>query len=928
MLGAQRQWGVCLSHTHTLFLGLLCVNMIIQPLAVTSSDLVITLRSYSITGQVARRIRLCMPPSFDVTLDKQKQNIANNFIEKMDPAQSDRTDVGSQSTDDHVTSYTETIGIVKGVAPTPNLSLVAGTDPYPPGEVTKALTRSYLIDDLEMDTTAVRGDVLDTYEFPQELWTVFNLDKVSYYYLFRAKVKITIRVNCTKFDYGSILISTLPYYKAGQTSNFREANLFALAQNNPRMMSIQQGATLEFEIPWVNPRAYMELSSANPEIGTMFISVLHPLSSASADPPSSVHFLIYAQFVDPELAGYAPDIGPGPVLSTRMKKKRPSPNVKTQSDKKGTVFKEAKAKSESGVIDGVAEGVDTVAAVIGTLGKTLETGLSIAESVGSLMVGLGLNKPSSVEAVKPTAVNPNADLSYCSGLDYGTKMSLRPDYQIATQKGIICAEDPRPHLIDMLRRPSLIACGSFKNTTAPGASITSWTCDPQYMVKLLTTADGTSYQPTFLAWFTSFFSRWRGGLKYMVRFTCSSFMSSRVRLVHLLKPFLTEPLASISGDVVSQVVDINGDRVVTFTVPYISADYYQPTHKLTGTVVNSIGYVDMYLETPIVSPDTSSDPLIFFDIWVGAADDFRVGGVMSPTFGTDTAIIVSDPSVPLDALRPVRSYEDVYVKHREPHETEEERPGADEVLFPENKKLSFKKKKGKDKANAKTQCDPVEEFKKPFPGLIPNAKYVVEHGFVNGEEVGPVTNILHRFVGLQGVENTIYNVAPGGVDDLGIDSFGYRFGLDTHTLWMLAWRFWRGSTRYYMMDVATNYWHLVYRVPYQAMALPWVGASVDWDEYANSYVTANPSQTGWVNRGEIPWHMNTAFIELFGTVAANLPTHIIKFVGNGPSPSTGQIQVLYSMGDDISLGCVGALPALVNPLEVSPPARDSPIKTK
>lgn len=874
--------GVRLSHTHLLGRLTSLVNRYISHAEIGLGFR--TLQDQSISGRIARRVSSVVRTLVGTPVFIESACTANTFTEKMQPDQADRTEVGAKVSDEHVTSYTETIGIVKGKAATPNLKLVAGTDPYPPGEVSNALTRSYEIDDVIWDTTKVRGDLLQKYEFPQDLWTPFILDKTKYFFYFRAKVRFTIRVNCTKFDYGCLLVSLLPYYQAGQSMNFREANLYAQAQNNPKMLSIQQGATLEFEIPWVSPNAYMKLDSTKPEIGTVFLTVLHPLSSASADPPSSVHLLIYAQFVEPELAGYTPDVATGPVPTARLLTRNRKPNAKTQSDKR-TIFDESVTKSAEGIIDGVAEATKGVVAVIGSVGKMLGEGLEVAESIGGLVTGLGLNKPTSVEAVKPCAIHPNADLSYVSGLDYGPKFSLRPDYEIATKKGIIDAEDPRPSVLDMIKRPCLLACGSFRNSTAPGASITSWTCDPQAMIKLVTTVDGTSYQPTYLAWFTSFFSRWRGGLKYMVRFNCSSFMSCRVRLVHLLEPFLTLPLSAISGDVVSQVVDINGDREVTFTIPYLSDKHYQYTHTVAGTVQNSIGYVDMYLETPIVSPDTSADPLIYYDIWVAAADDFRLGGLISPTFGLETALVNSDPS----ALA---------------------RSGKKKMEGP-------RIKKGKIPPNAKTQCDPITVFKKPFDGLIKDAKFVVEHGLVNGEDVGPVTNPLHRFVLLESA-STRCDVAPGNPDDNGIDSFGNRFEFDIHTLWMMPWRFWRGSTRYYMMDESTNYWSQVVRLPYQNLSLPWLGPGVNWDYYGCYYNVANSSQTGWVNRGEIPWHANTVFREMLGTIGALLPTHVINFQGIGPSPAIGSLKILYALGDDISLGGVGALPALVNPLELPP----------
>jgi len=815
-------------------------------------------------------------------------------------SQADRTDESANKILEHVTSYTESVGITSVKVAAPQLKLEAGTDPYPPGEIARALTRSYLIDELTVDNTAVAGDLLTTYEFPQALMTNFNIDKLKYYLYMRSKVKISFRINCTKFDYGTIMVSYLSYYNKEAAYDFREANLYALAQNNCKLMSIQQGATLELELPWINPKAYMIIDTPDAEIGTVFVSILHPLSASSTDPPANIKILVYAQFVDPEVAGYAPE-ATAPVLSPSLRARRGAiPNAVTQSGRGGkTVNQEAQDKSEAGVFTGIAEGVKTVEAVIGGLGGLVETGLSIASSVGGIVSLLALNKPNSVATSHPGYLKPDQGLSYGTGTELATKFSLHPEYNISTQKGIICADEPQPMLRDILSRPSLLARGSFNNSTSTGASITSWMVHPN-LAPLLGHDVGTDtdlWQPTVLGWYTSFFSQWRGGLKYMIRFTCSSFMSCRVRLVHVLEPFLTLPLIDISGDVVSMVVDISGDKMVEFTIPYLSDVYYQYT-STPGEVANHIGYVDMYLETPIVSPDTTADPKVFFDIWVAAADDFRVCQPISPVFGRDTCLL-STTMVDTD-----KKYVRKVAKEQTPPT-----PMKTEL----NKKERLLLKKGV--AEAETQCDVNNEFKKPFPGLVP-AKYVVEHGLVNGEDPGAFANLLHRYCTMQqfeGWSGGFNDISPGWTDDLGIDVWGWRSETDVHSLLLMGYQFYRGSTRAYYWDRTQTRHAETYKLPGDDTNWGrYLSRGVDWDDIYCGFTLSQPADPGWINRFEVPWYKRTTFVEHFGTVVPDEYVHTIKTESN-VSAESGAARWLYSMGDDLSVGGLCAVPAIVLP---------------
>lgn len=754
---------------------------------------------------------------------------------------------------------------------------MANSDPYLKGELTAALTRSYQIDQFSWATTDTQGTLKTSYVFPYVLMQLpFLADKLKYYAYFRSKIRITFRINTTKFEYGTLLISRLPFYDHTNANAWRHSNLFQAAQNRPILLSAQQGSTVSLEMDWINPKQYQLMSSPLPEIGTVFVHVLHPLTSVSTEPPPSISVTVFAQFVDPEVAGFAPDAAPPtpmlrkaliaynaaqePLFKKRLKRTQSitSTDGDAQSSKKGgrTVAAEAQEKSEKGVLTGVSEAVMTIAPMLSAvpvIGEFAAPAAMAAAALHPILSMLGLNKPMDVAVNQVVFPRGDPGLSYGKGLDQLHKLSLDPKYTVSTTTGLCGTDNPQPSVKEIIMTPSLLASNSFNNTTSVGAEIVRIPVHANYSPFVVVSGDNWYLQP-YVSWYAQFFKFWRGSLKYLIRFNTSSFVTTRVRISHLVET-ITSSYASVSGDLVSKVVDINGDTEVALTVPYINPNGYVPCLLPDNVTnfVNNTGCLTLSLVDPITSTMTTNNPVIYYDIWVAAGPDFQYLKHMASAMIT-SQIHLSNPS--------------------------------SEV------KLKLRKTNAASSDDGYAQCDINKTFSVEFPGLVP-AHYIHEKGLWSGEDPGALNTLLHRYAAKlpqPGTGTTIYYpwINACYLQSSGVD-------LDNHFLLGCPFLFWRGAARTFSFLDEVEY------VTYST--------STTTDQYADGVQVGGDATMPIYF--EAPYMENRLFMEMTPTIDTNYANStLVNRASTKP--------LLYSMGDDFSVGSLSCVPWYITSGGASP----------
>lgn len=778
---------------------------------------------------------------------KYRISITQSASEKEAPKGADRTTEGVVTKVDHITSYTDDAKVLSTRQPDIQKGMLRGNDPYPPGEVSHALTRSYQIAQFDVTAVTTSGTIVFTGRYPFDMLSVpYIFDKLKYYTLFRAKQKITLRINSTKFDYGSLLIAHLPYFEpqtdsVSATNGFRLENIYSAAQCNATLLSIQQGASVDIEMPWINPKPWMDLDSAAAEIGTLRVFVLHPLSSVGKDPPTKITVTVFGQFVAPEVAGYAPDVTPLPMAAKPQAYLRSLKKRQDGVSQMSTVNKEAEKKTSSGLITGILEAAETFAPIIGGVCPEVGELFVVGKALSPIFGALGLDKPANPAVTQPVYLDSNANgaLCYGSGLDPSRKLSLKPDNLISVARGICGDEDPQPRLLDAMKRPGLIAIGAFNNITNPGDQI--WGCPVHacYAPIISSYVAGDLYQPTPMGYYTGFCAEWRGSIKYMIRFTTSSFVTTRVRISHLLDALTTSTYAEVSGDLVSKVVDVTGDTMVTFTIPWISRFTYLPVvEPWTAVGAYNLGLLTVTLVTPVASVDETNNPPVYYDIWAAAGDDFRLMRQLVPIVApTDYLTVMPEP-------------------------------------------------------DPESQCSPLTEFKKPFQGLIP-ARYSMEAAIVNGEDFGTINTMCHRYQYMrQASSTTIPSTTVGTIEtDVSTES---NAALRTGVLNLLIapFLFWRGARRIAIVPSTDS-----------LTITPYSHRITEGHMGNGALMTFSTDKK--ILYVEVPWFTSELFYETVPTMSVQYPKAI-----QYENLSTQAYKCYFSIGDDFSLGTMAACPMI------------------
>lgn len=500
-----------------------------------------------------------------------------------------------------ITSTSDDTSVTQVTPPAVVAPIVSRVDPYPDQGMGEVLSRQYRISDVSWTPASAHGTLLYSARFPDEMFNIPNIsEKLRSFRYLRAGVKVSLRINANAFAGGTLMIGTLPFYDPSAPTAWRH-KFWTLAQSGVTLLSASKADTVEITIPWIAPLQFHDLRSTayGASIGSIFVYVLNPLVFSNTGAPSNLSVSIFASFVTPTVAG--PDINGAPAFS-----------VSKQSG-------EAMVKSLKGVIAGVAKATSTVTAMVRPFADMLPLGF--------------LDKPTSLAANQPFTSVPARGMSQSSGLDLSTKLSLDPEAQVSVDDSIFGGSKSKPSWAEVLGNPGLILVTTMNQTQGADSLIASWPVRPNYA----RSTGGTVFFPCALAYYSMFWRRWRGSIKYMIHFACPSNVTCRVRISFLPNvDAATAPPENQAGDVFSKIVSITGDTVVLFPVEYLADTYMKNLNTLSTSDLNNdaaVGRVTISVLNEVVSVNSAAVTPVGISIWMGAGpnmvfsmpDDFPDG---------------------------------------------------------------------------------------------------------------------------------------------------------------------------------------------------------------------------------------------------------------------------------------------------------------
>jgi hypothetical protein len=297
----------------------------------------------------------------------------------------------------------------------------------------------------------------------------------------------------------------------------------------------------------------------------------------------------------------------------------------------------------------------------------------------------------------------------------------------------------------------------------------------------------TIIYPTPVGFLADKFTFWRGGMKYLIEFETSKFITGRVRILWIPDPAYSSTISALDfGDNVGHIVDITGRTVYKFTIPYLQKERYQPvlgyreaSDPTNTSWVGKNGQFIMQTIVPLTVSDSSADAAVHYVIYQSGAEDFEVArpkGLPLVDVGTNGQYLdgTSMPTlVDVDKKLAKTEEREERIRNRKDARAQS---GAMEI---------------DDDMNA------ITAFEKPFPSLIPSTTMVTK-GFSMGESISSFTEYCRRYQWLG-------TSAPSGPTYLSPMTFstGANFFNPLYRI-MRSFLFYRGSYRLKLVTSAID----------------------------------------------------------------------------------------------------------------------------
>jgi len=549
----------------------------------------------------------------------------------------------------------------------------------------RMLTRMVQIDQVAWTTTSAVSLAA-----PFKVYDIYNVmindpfiaGVLSNFQYFRSDVEVHVRLNTNAFYAGALMLTMCPGGGSAIPLQYQQARSWL----KPVLLSAQAQQTAIVGFPWTQAQRWLTTNDINDGhlvVSNFFVDVASILIAASATAPDSIFFDVQARFVNPQVAWpVAPagtligrrirtaerqSSGSVPQYTTRMRIPRGPTSTEIVSSNNSIPAQSAQLNVTP---TQVTSGAASITSAINSVAEPIESVISAIQpllSIGSMIAGL-FDKPEQVESVQKVYVTTMNNMCRVDQKDNAEPLTLYSGSYLTT------ADDTLPEggnwtLLDILTRPSLHSKYTFTSTN-----------NIAYIPYI---AMGTPVSYLQIA-----HRYWRGSMRYMLKFYCSSFISARFLVI--FAPYTVTSTNAIT-DTVSQIVDVRGDTTVSFTVPYVAqTDYLIP-------MAETVGQLQISIYNNIVSSDSATDAVVDMIVFSAAGPDFQLQYPVQPNQGV-FPFSYGYPNVTVPRGRPER------------------------------------------------QSAVCEDFKNTFPPFVADCQMFADHHYVASETSHRVVDILKRYM--------------------------------------------------------------------------------------------------------------------------------------------------------------------------------------
>nr|QKW94205.1 structural polyprotein [PNG bee virus 3] len=393
-------------------------------------------------------------------------------------------------------------------------------------------------------------------KLPDILLDKMNLNKLEGFASFSASVEIKIQINAQPFQAGLLILAACPPSELiGNRNSICKYSIDKALCLPHVLFDISKTSEISLTIPYVSPIQQYDLIRREFPWSDFFVKVYSKFVSNQTD---SLDVLVWARFKDIKLG--VPTAG------------EISSGLQLQAGEQGGPI-----SNVVGTITDVVESVGgKVSSYLPSLKKFVKPGVQIGRGVQGLISALGFSKPQQLDQPCPLVLRPGASLANTDGLDTGVPMAARQSNSIEFMPAFAGSSADELSLDYVLRIPNYVDRFSY-STSDNDVILWSSVVSPVYNSIPFTDFDPDQVQPTNLKYISSFYSYWRGSLKYTFRFVKTNYHSGRVEFC--FSPFTDKSnptsLNSRSHFCYRVVGDLREQTEFTFLVPYVSTVDYK-----------------------------------------------------------------------------------------------------------------------------------------------------------------------------------------------------------------------------------------------------------------------------------------------------------------------------------------------------------------
>jgi len=472
------------------------------------------------------------------------------------------------------------------------------------------LMKPVLVSQVDWTMSQARNTQILAFNFPGILAGIESVVNrtLAMYAFYKLTPVIRLQVNATQFHQGQLILSFDPFGQAVDTGTpDDEANLLPMADiyystglPNVKVMASEVDP-IELMIPFVHPRSF--LTSNTPDgfdnMGRVRLQVLNPLVAAEGASSSlAVTIWVYAK----DASVHVPMNYHVPQLPTF------EPAIPTGG------FEHIMENIGGGFVNAgrMAGNFFT-----GNFGKFLRNGQGLIDNLGEIF---GFDYPTRPLAAEKT-ITPVENMAISVGASRSQRMCLDPVSGYIPDPQVFGTTSDDLDLMRIAKTPMLVAQFSWSSTQAVATKLFDVPVTPMLVPSNLPRASNISY----LAYVSSLFNYWRGGIVFDVEFVATHFHSGRIvaAFVPNLDP-TSLTYANATSSLPNLVLDLQQTSKISFTVPFVSATplkYVFLTQELADeSIIGNLGFFVMNK----LAAAANVSPSVEVNVYIRAADDFQL----------------------------------------------------------------------------------------------------------------------------------------------------------------------------------------------------------------------------------------------------------------------------------------------------------------